>query len=130
AALALTLGWLAAGRADDRSPVPPAADVARAEATVKELFKADYAKTKTADRVALAAKFLRDATDAKEEPAARFVLLREARDLAAKAGDPTLALQAADELVTQFKVPPGETRVKVISPPIAAASTPAATKAT
>jgi hypothetical protein len=130
AALALTLGLLATVRADDRAPVPAAADVAKAEATVKELFKADYAKTKAAARAALAAKFLKDAGDTKEEPAARFVLLREARDLAAKAGDPALALQAADELVAQFKVPAGETRVKVIGPLIAAASTPTATKAT
>src|SRR5207248_7637173 len=53
AALALTLGWLAAGHADDRTPVPPAAEIAKAEATVKELIKADYANTNAADRLAL-----------------------------------------------------------------------------
>src|SRR5438876_10969457 len=68
--------------------VPDEPSQARAERMVREVFAKDYAGHTPAQRVALAQKMLQQAGDTTDDPAARFVLLREARDLAASAGDP------------------------------------------
>src|SRR5215467_8260231 len=94
--------------ADDRIPVPSQADIQKVEALVKDLFKSDFAKTKSADRLALANKLFKEATDTKGDPAAQYVLLRESRDLAAKAGAGRVAMRAADEMTTIFALRPGE----------------------
>src|SRR5687768_14301876 len=73
-------------RAEDRIAVPPQADIEKVEATVKDLFRAEYAKTRAADRLALSNKLYGQAGETKNDPAAKYVLLREARDLAARAG--------------------------------------------
>jgi hypothetical protein len=91
-------------QADDRAAVPSKEEISKAEALVRDLFKAEYARTKTSDRLALAAKLLEQAKETKEEPAARYVLLREARDIAARAGDVTVAMDAADEIAGAYQV--------------------------
>ena len=68
--------------------------------------KADYAKAKPADRAALAAKLLEQAEASKEDAAAKYVLLLEARDAAAKGGDAVVFLKAADELAAAFRMAP------------------------
>src|SRR5437870_1172087 len=100
--IATAVGLASAGRADERAAVPPGPDLEKAQATVRELFKAEFAKTKTTDRIALAAKLFHQALDTKDDPAAKYVLLREARDLAAKAGDALGVLRAADETGLSF----------------------------
>jgi predicted NACHT family NTPase len=75
-------------------------DLARAEALVKDVFKEEFAKAKT-DRAAgkkLAGTLLEQAKQIHEEAAVRFVALREARDLAARAGDTVTAFLAVAEL--------------------------------
>jgi hypothetical protein len=54
--------------------------------------------------LALAAKLMQLAKESANDPAARYVLLREARDLAAKAGNADLAFKAADELIAGYVV--------------------------
>ena len=44
---------------DKKLPVPDPKSVAKAEKEIKTLFKADYAKKKQADRLALSAKLLK-----------------------------------------------------------------------
>jgi hypothetical protein len=83
-------------------PVPDQAVQLRAEKDIKETYGADYAKHRPADMRALAAKLLGQAADPKEESASRFVLLREARDLAAQAGDSNRTLEAIDALSRLF----------------------------
>jgi hypothetical protein len=83
-------------------PVPDQAVQLKAEKDIKEVYGADYAKHRPADMRALAAKLLHQAADPKEEIVSRFVLLREARDLAAEAGDSNRALEAIDALSRQF----------------------------
>src|SRR5437763_1231065 len=83
--------------ADERAPIPPGTDLEKAQTTIRELFKAEFAKTKVTDRIALAARLYRSALDSRDDPAAKFALLREARDLAAKSGDAAGAVRAADE---------------------------------
>lgn len=113
--LAASLIWIAAAvlaacpalAEDEREPVPAAGELAKAEATVKEIFKDEYAKTKAADRLALAGKLLAQAEETSDDAVSQFVLLREARDLAAKAGDPTITLRAATAMSDDFKIGAG-----------------------
>ncbi|HEX3313253.1 MAG TPA: hypothetical protein VHR72_00115 [Gemmataceae bacterium] len=84
------------------------------EKLVKSLFKADFAKTKAADRAALAAKLLEQAVDSKDDLKAKYVLLREARDMAAKAGDSEVYLKAADEMAASYKISAAEARAASI----------------
>lgn len=99
--------WLVistAAFAQERLPVPMGPEVAKAEAQLKDLFKAEYLKTKPADRLALAAKLLDLAKESAGDPPVRFVLLREARDNAAKSGSAELAFKAADEMIAAYAV--------------------------
>ncbi len=111
--------------AQERLPVPMGPEVTKAEAQLKDLFKTDYLKTKSADRLALATKLYGLAKESANDPAARYVLLREARDVSAKAGDAELAFKAADEMIAAFAVG-NETRTAVAELLAVAPSTPTA----
>jgi hypothetical protein len=87
-----------------RVPVPPEADRQRAEKEIRDLFKAEYARRAAEDRQSLAARLLRESKGTREDAAARYVLLAEAVDLAAKAGDPTTALAAVEQMDKGFEV--------------------------
>ncbi len=63
---------------------------------------------------ALAAKLFQDGLGTKDDPAAQFVLLRESRDLLARAGDTGPALRAADELAARFSVGAVEMRTQAL----------------
>src|SRR5687768_14361862 len=109
--------------APTRAPVPDAAALADAAKWVKEQFKDDYAKPDPAERLALAQKLLRQAAEPglEDKPARRHVMLREARDLAAAAGDADGALDAAARLSASFDVDAAATRAEALE--AAAAST-------
>ena len=98
----------------DKVAVPDSADQQKAEKTIKELFQAEYAKTKQADRLALANKLLMEADGSNDDPAAKYVLLRETRDIAAKAGDAGLAMTAADAMAATFDVKPAVIKVEAL----------------
>jgi hypothetical protein len=88
-----------------KPPVPDAAALAQAGKVIKETFKTDYANLKTAaDRSALAAKLIQTADDTTGDAASRYALLREARELAAQAGELTAAFQAVDKLAESYDV--------------------------
>jgi hypothetical protein len=88
----------------DRPPEPDARAKTTAEVLIRDIYKVDYARRSPADQQALAAKLIQQAAETKDDPAAQFVLLREARDLAAQAGDPATALDAVDKLAAGFAV--------------------------
>ncbi|MCE9529707.1 MAG: hypothetical protein K8T89_00990 [Planctomycetes bacterium] len=111
------------GYAEERLPVPPADDITKAEMLVRGLHKADYAKLKFSDRVALASKLLEEAKGTRD-PAPRYVLLRDARTSAAKAANAPLAMVAAEELANVFEVGQGKSRAAVAEFILSAASTP------
>jgi hypothetical protein len=111
--------------ADDRAPVPEKAAITKAEAVVKDVFKAEYAKTKAADRKEFAAKLLEQAGETKDDLAARYVLLRDARDLAARAGDADGAMKAAEEMAAGFRVSPGEAKAAAADLLVTGSTTPA-----
>jgi hypothetical protein len=107
-AVAITLGSpLGARGNDERAAVPEAAEISKAEKLVAELFGSEYAKTSAASRIALAGKLLEQAEQTTNDAVGRYVLLRDARDFAAKGGDALLAAKAADTLTTEYKLGDG-----------------------
>ncbi|HVS37840.1 MAG TPA: hypothetical protein VMS17_19940 [Gemmataceae bacterium] len=91
-------------RADDRKPPPDAAAQAKSETMIKALFKEEFAKKKAPDVQALAAKMIQQAADAKDDATSKFVLLRMASELAAKAGDAADAVAAIDAQAAEYAV--------------------------
>jgi hypothetical protein len=89
---------------DERSLVPEAASQEKAEKLIKELFKDEYARKTPRGRLSLAAKLVEEARETKDDPAARFVLMREARDLAAQAGDSSEAIKAVEMMAKEFTI--------------------------
>ncbi|MBI3407512.1 MAG: WD40 repeat domain-containing protein [Planctomycetes bacterium] len=99
------LGLSQGGSDAKRLPVPNKAAQAKAMALVDDIFKEDFAAAKEPEaRNKLAADLLQQARENKEDTANRYVLYREARNWAAKAGNFTIALQAIDELARDFEV--------------------------
>jgi hypothetical protein len=90
-------------KVEAKSPVPDAATQAKQEALVKDLFQSEYKRRDPAGLRALAETLIRQ-EETVDEPAARFVLLREARDAATRAGDYATAARAVDELGRRFEV--------------------------
>lgn len=86
----------------DRAAVPSPAAQAQADKLIKDLFKDDFARTKPADRLSLSAKLLQQGLETKDDPAARYVLFREAALLATRAGDVEQALKAVNELTRTY----------------------------
>lgn len=86
-------------------PQPDAEAQAKALKLVKEAFGDAYASKAPAERRALARKLLQQGVDTHDNLAARFVLLRDARDIAASAGDAGTAINAITQLERSFHVP-------------------------
>jgi hypothetical protein len=91
----------------DKSALPPEPDAAVQKETLKkirDLFREEYAKKLPADQQALARKLLQSGTETAGDDAAKFVLLKEAREIAVATGDPETALRAVDETAKTFAV--------------------------
>jgi len=87
-----------------KQPVPDAAAQKEAEKSIREIYKAEFAKKAPADVAILAQKLYQQGRQEQNDAKARFVLLSEARDLAAQAGDLETCLAATDELGRGFEV--------------------------
>jgi WD40 repeat protein len=111
-----------------KTPVPEMAKQAEVEKFIKDLYKAEYAKRRPADRLALAALLLDKARE-EQDPVGRFVLLREARDLAVQAADAVTALTAIDELAKEYAVSAFEMKVTALATVGHNAATQSANKA-
>ena len=95
---------LAAGPAT-RPALPDAATQRRATAQVQEVFKNDLTNARSAhDKAFLANKMIESADQTEDDPAGRYALLAQAADLAASAGDVTLALKAAGRIEAGWSV--------------------------
>lgn len=86
--------------------IPDPAAQKEAEKVIREVFKDDYAKRQPAERALLARKLLGQGVESKDDAVARFVLFREARDLAVQAGDVDLCLKSIDEMGKVYDVDP------------------------
>lgn len=107
-------------------PAAPNADAQQeVEKAVREEFKDDFAKSKPAE---LAGKLLQQANNSRKKPEGRYVLARMARELALKAGDPSLALRASELLARDFTVDAGEMKVDALKILAGGVSGPAASR--
>ena len=86
------------------SPVPDLLSLVRAERTVRKVFAKDYALRQPAERASLAAKLLDEAARTEDDPAALYVLLREARDIAASVPEVSLLSQALRKMEARFQI--------------------------
>ena len=84
--------------------IPPADKIKEAEKVIKDLFKAEYAKTDASSRLALAAKLLQQADENKNDAASEYVLLRKARELAVGSGDVANSTKANKRLRDSFSL--------------------------
>src|SRR5688572_14273309 len=108
--------------APTRAPVPAQAAQDKALKLVKDVFADDYRKKTPADRVALAERLIEQAGDAGNDATTKYVMLREARDLAVGAGDVATAMSAVDAMSEAFVVNPVDLKTELLT---AAAKKPA-----
>jgi hypothetical protein len=87
-----------------RAAVPDAAKQREAEKLVKDLFKEHYSKKSPQERKALAKLLLDQAAKSQDDPAAEWVLYREAQDVAVQAGDADLTVESIDLAARVFDV--------------------------
>jgi hypothetical protein len=101
--------------------IPKAGPQAIAERKIKQQFKDQYALKDNDSRIALAKALRAAARDLKEHPqenddvAVRYVMLREAREMAVDAGDFHLAFAAIDQMARDFPIPALDTKLSAIS---------------
>src|SRR5258706_13020549 len=91
----------------DRPTLAPEPDAAAQKDTLKkirDLFKDEYAKKAPADQQALARKLLQSGMETADDPVTKFVLLKEAREVAVAAGDADTGLKCADETSKGFAI--------------------------
>jgi hypothetical protein len=113
-----------------RAAVPDDAALAKASKEVFDIYKAEYdAARSAAQKVLLAKKFLEQSAATRNDPAARYVLIKTARDLAGQGGDAALAFQAIDEISAAFEVDGTGMKADAVSKAAKAAQTPAQIKA-
>jgi hypothetical protein len=89
-----------------RLPIPEVARQQDAEKLVREMFKDQYARKTPADRKALARLLLEQTPKNLNDPAALWVLCREAQDVAVQAGDSKSALESIEIAARVFDVDP------------------------
>lgn len=94
-----------------RAKVPAKADQDKAEELIHYIFKDDFAKAKDAAAKSKLASYLvqqgdeiEDSAAKMEDLAAKYMLYSYGRDLAASAGDATLALTAIEKMARRFEV--------------------------
>jgi hypothetical protein len=100
--------------AESRAAVPVQSALAAAEKQIKDTFKEDYQKRTSAERLQLAQKLLKIAHETKDDNAFRYVALREAKDIAAAAGDLPTASIAADLLAWSYVEDAAELRAATL----------------
>jgi len=87
-----------------RHPVPDAAKQKEAERLVRDLFKEQYAKKSPADRKALSRTLLEHAKQSTDDPAALWVLYREAMDMSIQGCDAASLTESIDGAARFFDV--------------------------
>ncbi len=122
-ALVLLPAWTPAP-GQERRPAPVGPELRRAEKQIREAFGEEYAARGWSARIALAKKLLESGLATQNDSAARFVLLREARDIAALALDLDTAFAAAGKLADLFDVALDDMRAAAVASAKKAASRP------
>ncbi len=130
AGLLLVLGLFLPGarQAAEPAPVPPAEEQEQTRKLLRDLFRTDYANRTARGMNALAVKLLQFSKEEGKGSAMRFVLLDEARDLAARAGEPALALEAVAALTRHYRVDALKMRQETVETAGRSASSPATSR--
>lgn len=97
-----------------KTPVPPAAAQKDAEGVIRSLFKDEYARRTPDGQLALAKTLLQQGKETRDDLTARYVLLREAADIAIKVGEFSVALDAAKTLTDGYDVNPVAFKTKLL----------------
>lgn len=111
------------------APPPDPAAVREGEKSIRELFKAEYARKFATDLQAFAKKLLDEAVKPETDPVTRYVLLGEARELAAQAGDAATVLAAVAALERRYAVDTVPIKTAALATAARAARTPEAARA-
>jgi len=106
-----------------KTRVPNDAAQEKAEAVIRDLYKVEYAENEPAAMRGLTGTLLRKAAEMPDDPTGRFVLLREARDLAARSGDVGLAFRAVDRIAEGFEADPFGMKTAVLTAMVRSAKT-------
>jgi hypothetical protein len=100
--------------AQDLKPVPDPAAQKKVEKEIRELLKSDYAKKDRDGRRHLAELLLNKASETEGDLVTRFVLLREARDMAVEGFSLVLASKAIGKLAEYYDVKADEMRTAAV----------------
>ena len=93
------------GPSANLGPPPSKPQILKALRTVREKFKQSYAEASDkAARLELARELLARAKTVSADPAVRFVMFSEARDMAATLGEPALAIEAVDRMADFYSI--------------------------
>lgn len=108
----LVLACYSAFAQEAERPVPSETEQQQALAAAKDVFGDEWRAAKTSEqKFLLAGKILQKASESKDDPAARYVLLRLGKDIATQAGDPDLAHKAIEEMATVFNIDPRQSKL-------------------
>ncbi len=122
---ALSLVLLAASVGLQDRPAEPDANAQKETLKqIKDLFKDEYARKGAADQSALAQKLLQKGIETNDDLPSKFVLLKEAREVAIAAGDADTAMRAAGETAKAFAVDGPALKLAVITKMATAARDP------
>jgi hypothetical protein len=117
-ALATTAAWIQ-GEGPSKpvlAPVPGEAALKKAEALVRDVYRPDLADADTPSKqLALAGRLVDEAVKTDDDPAARFALLRMAREMAVRAGDAELIVRAVDETALHFEIDAAATKKSALT---------------
>jgi serine/threonine-protein kinase len=87
-----------------KAALPDAAAQKEAEKIIRDMFKSDYAKKAPTDQAALAETLLEQGRAAGTDLPARYVLLRESRDVSAQIGEVETTVRAVSAMAEVFEV--------------------------
>jgi hypothetical protein len=96
--------------------------LATAESQIKTLFKAEFASDRSSVKLRLAVRLLEFAKATNNDAAARYVLCREAADIASRFGEARVALIAIDLMAADFQVNPLPLKCKALDSVLKAAT--------
>jgi hypothetical protein len=99
-----------------RLPVPDAAAQKAAKSEVREVYRVRFSQSKSPiDKGLFAGELIRQATETKDNPAVRYVLLAEARDLAVAGGDSARLRDAVQEMAKLYEVDALQEQTRVLA---------------
>jgi hypothetical protein len=96
-------------------PVPHSAEQIKAEHLINERYKVQYAQHDPADQLALASTMRTDISQFADDAPVRYVLLREARELAIDGGDLDAAFAAIDDMDKIFAIDARELKASAMT---------------